>query len=149
MSRACVHQIEMSPILPFRNVTLAEDWITVAACRIAPRRYDHPANRLKEAQGWPGSRIVVPGLLHHVTRRGNRREPVFFAADDYRLHRRQIAAASRRAGAVVWAYCLMPNHVQLIVTPADADGLRPTFAEAAPALHRGHQRSTAGSHPWI
>lgn len=31
------------------------------------------------------ARVVVPGLPHHVTQRGNRREPVFFAAEDYRL----------------------------------------------------------------
>ena len=31
------------------------------------------------------ARVVVPGLPHHVTQRGNRREPVFFGADDYRL----------------------------------------------------------------
>jgi putative transposase len=41
-----------------------------------------------------------------------------------------IAAAARRAGAEIWAYCLMPNHVHLIVMPTDHDGLRATFAEA-------------------
>src|SRR5262249_47907569 len=76
------------------------------------------------------ARVVVPDSPHHVTQRGNRREPVFFEADDYRLYRRLVAAAARRAGTAVWAYCLMPNHVHLIVTPADVDGLRATFAEA-------------------
>jgi len=37
------------------------------------------------------ARVVVPGLPHHVTQRGNRREPVFFGAEDYRLYRRLIA----------------------------------------------------------
>ena len=68
------------------------------------------------------ARVVVPDLPHHVTQRGNRREPVFFEADDYRLYRRLVAAAARRAGAAVWAYCLMPNHVHLIVTPTDRMG---------------------------
>jgi REP-associated tyrosine transposase len=76
------------------------------------------------------ARVVVPGLPHHVTQRGNRREPIFFQAADYRLYRRLVGAAARRAGAEIWAYCLMPNHVHLIVTPADADGLRATFADA-------------------
>jgi putative transposase len=100
--------------------------------------------------------IVVPGLLHHVTRRGNRREPVFFEADDYRLyrHRRLVAAAARRAGTAVWAYCLMPDHVHLPIMPAwrDADGhgrVAGDLCRSAPALHRGHQRSTAGSRLWI
>ena len=76
------------------------------------------------------ARIVVPGLRHHVTQRGNRREPVFFGAADYRLYRRLVAAAAHRAKTEIWACCLMPNHVHLIATPADADGLRATFAEA-------------------
>ena len=78
---------------------------------------------------------VVPGLFHDVTQRGNRREPVFFEADDYRLYRRPVAAAARRAGTAVLAYCLMPNHVRLPIMPTwrDAggcDGPRATFAEA-------------------
>ena len=73
---------------------------------------------------------VVPGLPHHVTQRGNRRQPVFFEAADSRLYRNLVGAASRRAGAEIWAYCLMPNHVHLIVPTAAADRLRATFAEA-------------------
>ena len=76
------------------------------------------------------ARVVVPGVPHHVTQRGNRRQQIFFGDDDYRLYRRLIAAAARRARAGIWAYCFMPNHVHLIVTPSDADGLRATFAEA-------------------
>jgi putative transposase len=49
------------------------------------------------------ARVVVPDLPHHVTQRGNRRQPVFFEADDYRLYRRLVAAAARRAGTAVWA----------------------------------------------
>jgi hypothetical protein len=32
------------------------------------------------------ARIVVPGLPHHVTQRGNRGEQIFFAPDDYALY---------------------------------------------------------------
>jgi putative transposase len=93
----------------------------------------------KSAEGSTGgariARVVVPDSPHHVTQRGNRREPVFFEANDYRLYRRLVAAAARRTGAAVWAYCLMPNHVHLPIMPtwrdaADADGLRATFAKA-------------------
>jgi putative transposase len=69
--------------------------------------------------------LVVSGLPHHITQRGNRREPVFFGTEDCRLYRRLIAAAARRANSAVWAYCLMPNHVHLIVTPSNEDGVRP------------------------
>jgi putative transposase len=49
------------------------------------------------------ARVVLPGLPHHVTQRGNRREPVFFEADDHCLYRRLVATAAGRAGAAVWA----------------------------------------------
>jgi putative transposase len=87
------------------------------------------------------ARVVVPRLPHHVSQRGNRREPVFFGAEDYQLYRRLIAMAAQRAGAEIWAYCLMPNHVHPIVTPADSNGLRRTFGRSAPPLRRGHQRA--------
>src|SRR5437868_4973426 len=71
-----------------------------------------------------------PGPAHHVTQRGNRRQRTFFEDGDYALYRDLLAEAARRAGAAVWAYCLMPNHVHLIVVPDDPDGLRQTFADA-------------------
>ena len=88
---------------------------------------------------------MVPDLPHHVTQHGNRREPVFFEADDYRLYRR-LATAARRADTAVWAYCLMPNYVHLPIMPTwrDAGGrgrVAGDLCRSAPALHRGHQRS--------
>ena len=66
--------------------------------------------------------VVVAGLTHHVTQRGNRRQPTFFKDEDYAEYRRWFADACRRCGTQVLAYCLMPNHVHLILVPADAFG---------------------------
>jgi putative transposase len=85
------------------------------------------------------ARVVVPGVPHHVTQRGNRRETVFFEAADYRAYLDLIGAAAKRSGTAVWAYCLMPNHVHFILVPCAADGLRATFAEA-------HRRYTSRIH---
>ena len=90
------------------------------------------------------ARIVVPGVPHHVTQRGNRRERVFFAPDDYRLYRTMLAEAARAAGTEVWAYCLMPNHVHLILVPSHPDGLRATLAEA----HRRYTRFVNDREGW-
>jgi putative transposase len=76
------------------------------------------------------ARIVVPGLPHHVTQRGNRRERIFFEDEDYALYRDLLASACRKADVAVWAYCLMPNHVHLILVPADATGLARALSEA-------------------
>jgi putative transposase len=76
------------------------------------------------------ARVVIPGIPYHVTQRGNRRQPTFFEDSDFALYRDLLAGAARKAGTEVWAYCFMPNHVHLIVVPADPDGLRRTFADA-------------------
>ena len=76
------------------------------------------------------ARAVVAGLPHHVTHRGNRREVIFFEDGDHEVYRDLLAAQMRRAGTEVWAYCLMPNHVHLILHPGRADGLGLAVGEA-------------------
>lgn len=72
-------------------------------------------------------RIVIPGIPHHVTQRGNRRERTFFEDGDYALYLDLLADAGRRWGVAIWSYCLMPNHVHIIAVPSDEDGLSRTF----------------------
>lgn len=78
------------------------------------------------------SRIVVPD----VTQRGNRRLPVFFSDHDRREYLRLVATAAETSGTRCLAWCLMDNHVHLILVPRDADGLRATLGEA----HRHYTR---------
>jgi putative transposase len=66
------------------------------------------------------ARIVIPGLPHHVTQRGNRREAIFFADGDHEIYLDLLAEQTLKAEVEVWAYCLMPNHVHLILKPARA-----------------------------
>lgn len=75
-------------------------------------------------------RIVIPGYPHHVTQRGNRRSQTFFEDSDYELYKSLLSEAARKAEAEIWCYCLMPNHVHMIIVPSDEDGLRRTFADA-------------------
>jgi putative transposase len=72
-------------------------------------------------------RLVLPGIPHHVTQRGNRRERTFFDEGDYALYLDLLADGAERAGVEIWSYCLMPNHVHLIAVPRDEDGLRRCF----------------------
>jgi putative transposase len=76
------------------------------------------------------ARIVVPGIPHHVTQRGNRRQQIFFSDEDYRTYRSLLTEGCAEAGVEVWAYALMPNHVHLILLPGDSDGLRAALADA-------------------
>ena len=81
------------------------------------------------------ARAVAAGVPHHVTQRGNRRQPTFFGDADYEMYRALLATSCGRHGVTVWAYCLMPNHVHLILVPAAAPGLRLALGET-------HQRYT-------
>ena len=74
-------------------------------------------------------RIIVPDIPHHVTQRGNRRQQVFFGEDDYALYKDWLAQACRENGVDVWSYCLMPNHVHLILVPSDDSGLSRAVGE--------------------
>ena len=76
------------------------------------------------------ARVVVPGLPHLVTQRGNRGGQVFFEAGDYALYKDLLRQAAQQAESEIWSYCLLPTHVHLIVVPSHEDGLRRTFAEA-------------------
>ena len=76
------------------------------------------------------ARMVIAGIPHHVTQRGNRREPIFFEDGDQEIYRDLLAEQTRKAGVEVWAYCLMPNHVHLILSPTRVDGLGLAVGEA-------------------
>lgn len=81
------------------------------------------------------ARIVLPGHPHHVTQRGNRRQPTFFRDEDYALYRDLMIEALAAHAVTCWAWCLMPNHVHLVLEPAGEAGL-------AGALKHAHQRYT-------
>jgi putative transposase len=80
-------------------------------------------------------RIVIPGVPHHITQRGNNREDVFFVDDDRRAYLRILAEESAAYGLTLHGFCLMTNHIHLIATPKTA----PTLAKA---LGRTHWRYT-------
>ena len=76
------------------------------------------------------ARIVIPGHPHHVTQYGNRKQRTFFSDSDYRRYLDLIAEHTRKSGTEVWAYCLMPNHIHLVMVPGKEDGLCASMAEA-------------------
>ena len=90
------------------------------------------------------ARVVIPDVAHHVTQRGNRRQPVFFSDDDRRAYLALVAEAAAASQTRCLAWCLMDNHVHLILVPASADGLRATLAEA----HRRYTRRVNFREGW-
>lgn len=89
-------------------------------------------------------RIVLPGIPHHVTQRGNRRLPVFFNDEDRSLYLELLAEAAKASGTRCLAWCLMDNHVHLVLVPEHADGLRAALGEA----HRRYTRHVNFREGW-
>ncbi|OGD25523.1 MAG: hypothetical protein A2V57_10020 [Candidatus Aminicenantes bacterium RBG_19FT_COMBO_65_30] len=75
------------------------------------------------------ARIVYPGVPHHITQRGNRRQRVFFSDEDMALYLRLLSKWAEKAGLKIWAYCLMDNHVHHVAVPETGDSLAVAFGE--------------------
>jgi putative transposase len=95
------------------------------------------------------ARIVIPGIPHHVTQRGNGRQRTFFEDDDYALYRNLLCEHAAANGVAVWSWVLMPNHVHLILVPEETDSLRGCLSK----VHRAyaghvHARERRTGHFW-
>lgn len=81
---------------------------------------------------------VVDGIFH-LTSRGNARRQIFFDEIDYRRFLLCLKVAMRRREWRCLSYCLMPNHVHLLIQtpkPTRADGMRDLKSEYAQSFHR-------------
>ncbi|MEM8605527.1 MAG: transposase [Myxococcota bacterium] len=77
------------------------------------------------------ARTVLVGEPHHVVLRGNNRRRLFSYPRDYLGFLKLLLESKRRFAVDVHAFCLMPNHVHLLVTPDDAAGLSSAMQRAA------------------
>jgi len=70
------------------------------------------------------ARVVVPGIPHHITQRGNRRMQTFFNNHDYQVYVRLMAQWRQEFQVKVWASGLMPSHVHMIAVREREGSLR-------------------------
>jgi len=94
-------------------------------------------------------RVVIPGVPHHVTQRGNDRQPVFYSTANRGFYLSLLARHAGRYGTKILGYCLMNNHVHLIAVPERGDSLANTLArtqsEYSQSVNRTRERS---GHLW-
>lgn len=64
-------------------------------------------------------RVILPGYPHHIVQRGHNRQAVFAAPADYRYYLDTLAEFKDVYGIAVYAWCLMTNHVHLLLAPRD------------------------------
>jgi putative transposase len=95
------------------------------------------------------ARIVIPGIPHHVTQRGNGRAQTFFCDADYRTYLDLLTVHCADSGVAIWAWALMPNHVHLILVPDQEDGLRAALSKVH-RIYAGkiHAREQKTGHFW-
>ena len=68
-------------------------------------------------------RFIIPGVPVHVVQRGRSREPVFYDDADYRVYLGRLKEASEKYQCQIHAYVLMTNHIHLLATPSDIQGI--------------------------
>lgn len=69
------------------------------------------------------ARIIVPGVPHHVTQRGNNHQRVFFSNDDRMAYLNLLSRYSKKYGLEILSYCLMDNHIHVIGIPTEENSL--------------------------
>ena len=69
------------------------------------------------------ARVILPGYPHHIIQRGNRCQDVFFCDDDYIFYLDLLKEWCKAERIEIWAYCLMTNHVHLILKPGKNSNL--------------------------
>jgi putative transposase len=91
-------------------------------------------------------RLFAAGVLYHVIVRGNQRQKTFISQSDYRAYIERLARYRKKYGYVLHAYCLMPNHVHLLVESSEhplskfMQGLQQSYSQYFNHRHRqsGH-----------
>jgi len=63
------------------------------------------------------ARTVSPNTPHHVVLRGHNRQIIFVSDDDYNYYRENLIFFKQEFQCKIYSYCLMTNHVHLIVDP--------------------------------
>jgi len=75
------------------------------------------------------ARNVFPGIPHHITQRGNRREDIFFSEEDRLIYLEWLGEYCHKHKVEVLAYCLMTNHIHLILKPLAEYRLHPCLVD--------------------
>jgi len=68
-------------------------------------------------------RFVIQGQPQHVIQRGNNRDVIFVADEDYQYYLQTLGDACKKHDCDLHAYVLMTNHVHLLITPHTENGI--------------------------
>lgn len=86
------------------------------------------------------ARVVLAAYPHHVVQRGHDRKVVFAGRGDYEHYLATLAELKRKLGVKVYAWCLMTNHVHLLLEPSSVTSLALLMKRLAGQQTRYHNR---------
>jgi putative transposase len=74
--------------------------------------------------------MVLPDYPHHVVQRGHNRQVVFAAAEDFERYLADVRELKETFNIRLYGYCLMTNHVHLLLGPRDTPSALGEFMKA-------------------
>ncbi|MCE5230417.1 transposase [bacterium] len=90
------------------------------------------------------ARAVIVDVPYHVTHRGIRESDVFYTDHDRRHYLDDLANRASDRGLDIWGWCLMTNHVHLVVVPRKRDALASVIGH----VHQRHAMRINKAHEW-
>ncbi len=90
-------------------------------------------------------RYIIPNLPHHAIQRGNNRQNIFYNQADRNYFLSKLKEIAKKAQVSIGSYCLMTNHIHLLLYPKDGKGLIKVMKETAQHytqyINRKHKRT--------
>jgi putative transposase len=94
-------------------------------------------------------RINLPNLIYHVVNRGNNRQVVFAEESDYHKYLDILRRYKAEFGFKVFAYCLMSNHIHLLLKTSEKGGISAIMKAVTIAHTRNyHFKYNCSGHIW-
>ncbi len=85
------------------------------------------------------ARNVFADVPHHITQRGNRQEDVFFTDEDRERYLSWLGEYCKKWSVELMAYCLMSNHIHLVLRPSTEAGVTECIKAVTHALCAAHK----------
>jgi len=88
-------------------------------------------------------KLNAPGLISHITQRAAGKDLLYLEESDYVFFLWLLKEISRNYAVKVFAFCLLPNHIHLLLKPTNenlSDSMRDLFSRYALRFNRKYER---------
>lgn len=95
------------------------------------------------------ARLLLKNYCYHIITRGNQKQNVFLDEVDFRMYLKALMKYTKRFKTRLYSFCLMPNHIHLLLEPDDPEKLRKLMQglNLSYAIYFNHKYNKVG-HLW-